>query len=73
MVARAGLSNSSLGFDSDIKVDLPQSLNQLLVELEMHHMMMMIYKYDLLSKAFPAVYFADFIHYEIDSSSSFLF
>ena len=34
MVARAGLSNSSLGFDSDIKVDLPQSLNQLLVELE---------------------------------------
>ena len=35
--------------------------------------MMMIYKYDLLSKAFPAVYFADFIHYEIDSSSSFLF
>ena len=73
MVARAGLSNSSLGFDSDIKVDLPQSLNQLLVELEMHYMMMMIYKYDLLSKAFPAVYFADFIHYEIDSSSSFLF
>lgn len=36
------LVSSVVAFDSHIKVDLPPSLNQLLVELEMHHMMMII-------------------------------
>ena len=59
------LVSSVVAFDSHIKVDLPPSLNQLLVELEMHHMMMIIIAIGIENMAAVVpkahIHFADFI------------